>query len=145
MPTPRRRNHPATGAFFFALAALALALSLGGCSSLPVIGKKKAAPRPEPLIVAPRHIEIGRILRYNADDATAVIEFVPHFRAARSLDGARLIARKPDTLEPTARLVAAPYQNNRALGAYVASGRPGPDDEVVLDPDPAPAGASSKP
>jgi hypothetical protein len=140
MPTPRRRPRLATGAFFVpaVLASLAalLVLASSGCSVLP---KRKAGPQPEPLLVAPKHVEIGRILSYDTEDATAVIEFLPHFRGAIPPSGTPLIVRKLDTLEPTARLTAAPYRNNRTLGAYVVSGRPGIDEEVVIDPEPPPA------
>ena len=139
MPTLRRRNRPATGAFFFSTAALSLALFVtgSGCSSLPKVGKNKTAAPAGPTLVAPKHLEVGRILSHDPAEATAVVEFVPQFRSAAPLVGTRLIARKPDTLAPTARLVAAPYQNNRTLGAYVSSGIPGIDDEVVIDPESA--------
>jgi hypothetical protein len=88
-------------------------------------------------LLPPKHVEIGRIFSYDPANSTAVIEFVPRFRSSLPLDGTKLISRKLDTLEPTARLVAAPYQNNRTLGAYVTSGTPGIDDEVVIDPESA--------
>ena len=141
MPTPRRRHRPASGAFLLALSLAAVVLSV--CGVLP---KKKAAPAPEPVLVAPKHVEIGRIYSYDPDDSTAVIEFVPQFRSAAPAEGTPLIARKLDTLEPTARLRAAPYRNNRTLGAYLVSGRPGIGDEVVIEsvPDP-PASPASNP
>lgn len=89
--------------------------------------------------MAPRHVEIGRVLSYDPADATAVVEFVPQFRGPAPVDGTKLISRKLDTLQPTARLVAAPYRNSRTLGAYVVSGTPGVDDEVVIDPESASA------
>lgn len=145
MPTPRRRNRPATGAFFFALASL-LAATLAGCSSMPKIGRQKAAPTSAPVLVAPKHVEIGRIFSADSTSATAVIEFVPHFSSQIPLAGTKLIARKPDTLRPTANLVAAPYQNSRTLGAYISAGAPGIDDEVVIDPESAlPEAASPAP
>lgn len=111
-----------------------VSLGLSGCAGL---GKKKSAAANGPVLVAPKHIEMGRILSYEAADKTAVIEFVPWFRPGVPLAGTKLIARKLDTLAPTARLVAAPYQNNRTLGAYVESGTPGVEDEVVIDPESA--------
>lgn len=145
MLTPRRRNRPATGAFFFVLTALVLT----GCASR---GKKRAAPTAEPVLVAPKHIEVGRILSVDSAAATAVIEFVPQFSSGAPLAGTKLIARKLDTLQPTARLVAAPYQNNRTLGAYVSAGTPAIDDEIVIDPEstlpeaaPAASAAPAKP
>lgn len=135
MSTPRRRRLLATGAFFFFACAVVVG---GGCASRA----KRPAETATPLLFPPRHVEIGRIHSYDATDATAVIEFVAQFRSTIPLAGTQLIARKLDTLEPTARLVAAPYQNNRTLGAYVTSGRPGVDDEVVIAPEsalPAPA------
>jgi len=135
MSTPRRRPRPATGAFLFPVVASLAVLASSGCALLP---KRKAAPPPEPVLVAPRHVEIGRVFSYDPADATAVIEFVPQFRGPAPADGTQLIARKLDTLQPTARLVAAPYRNSRTLGAYVVSGKPGVDDEVVIDPEPAP-------
>ena len=144
MPTPRRRPHLATGAFFLPLAVAALAAAaLSGCSFLP--SKKKPAPRAEPTLIAPKHVEIGRVFSYDADDATAVVEFLPHLRAPVPAAGTPLIACRLDTLEPTARLTAAPYRNNRTLGAYVVSGRPGIDDEVVIDSESSGPGASSAP
>jgi hypothetical protein len=137
MPTPRRRQRLATGAFLLPVCLAAVfALVPSGCSLLP---KRKASPLPEPVLVAPKHVEIGRIYSYDADDATAVIEFAPHFRSAIPAADTPLVTRKLDTLEPTARLRAAPYRNNRTLGAYVVSGHPGVDDEVVIDPEPPPA------
>jgi hypothetical protein len=143
MSTPRRRPHFATGAFLLpaCLAALS-ALAFSGCSVLP---KRKAPPPAEPVLIAPKHVEVGRILSYDADDATAVIEFSPHFRSAIPAAGTPLIARKLDTLEPTARLTAAPYRNNRTLGAYVVSGHPRIDDEVVIAPEPVASPQSSAP
>ena len=143
MPTPHRRKRLATGAFLLPACLAALfALASSGCSVLP---KKKRASLPEPVLVAPKHLEIGRIYSYDADDSTAVIEFLPHFRSAIPDAGTPLIARTLDTLETTARLTAAPYRNNRTLGAYVVSGRPGVDDEVVIDPAPAGSASSSEP
>lgn len=135
MSTPRRRHSSATGAFFFRLVPLSLALLFAGCASLPKFEKKRADSAAEPTLLPPKHVEVGRILSYDATDATAVIEFVPQFRGGAPLAGTKLIARELDTLEPTARLVAAPYQNNRTLGAYVTSGTPGVDDEVVIAPE----------
>lgn len=131
MSTPRRRTVLATGAFFF-FASLGFVLT--GCASR---GKRAAKNAGGPVLVAPRHVEIGRILSHDPADATAVIEFVPHYRSPAPLAGTALISRKLDTLEPTARLIAAPYQNDRTLGAYVSSGRPGLDDEVVIAPESA--------
>jgi hypothetical protein len=135
MPTPRRRRHPATGAFLLSVVGVAVFL-LAGCATFRRGGDSSASP---PLLVAPPHAELGRILSYDADDATAVIEFVPQYRGAPFLTGTRLIARRLDTLEPTALLVAAPYQSGRILGAYVTSGRPRVNDEVVIAPEPPPA------
>jgi hypothetical protein len=132
MPTPRRRPSAATGAFFFgALATLLLA----GCASNPGRRESRAARfAAEPTLTAPRHVELGRVLSHDAANRTAVIEFVPHFRPNPFLAGTPLIARRLDTLEPTAHLVAAPYQSGRFLGAYVEEGTPGPGDEVVIAP-----------
>ncbi len=130
MPTPRRRLSAAPGAFFFgALAALIL---LAGCATP---GRRAPRAAAEPTLTAPRHVEIGRILSFDAADRTAVIEFVPHYRPNPFLAGTPLISRRLDTLEPTARLVAAPYQSGRFFGAYVEDGNPGPDDEVVIAPE----------
>ena len=133
MPTPRRRLSAAPGAFFFG--ALAALLLLAGCASNPGRRESRAARfAAEPTLVAPRHVELGRILGYDAADQTAVIEFVPHYRPDPFLAGTPLISRRLDTLQPTARLVAAPYQSGRFLGAYVEEGTPEIDDEVVVAP-----------
>lgn len=129
MSTPRRRRSAATGAFLFSLLA---ALLLAGCATAS--GRRAPRSAAAPALVAPRHLELGRILSFDAADQTAVIEFVPHYRLDPFLAGTALIARRLDTLEPTARLVAAPYQSGRILGAYVESGTPGIDDEVVVAP-----------
>jgi hypothetical protein len=137
MHTPRRRNSSATGAFFFFALACLLLLPSAGCTTFRHGETASPPPGAEPVLLAPRHLEIGRILSYDPTDVTAVIEFVPHYRSAVSLAGTSLISRKLDTLEPTARLIASPHQNADTLGAYVTSGQPSPDDEVVIAPESA--------
>ncbi len=136
MPTPRRRLPLATGAFFLA------ALLASGCATagkrFPSVLKSSSRGEAAPILTAPRLEELGRVHSYDAADATAVIEFTPRFVPPAGLAGRLLVARNLDTLEPTAKLAAAPYQSGRLLGAYVLSGAPGVGDEVVLDPEPFP-------
>lgn len=151
MPTPRRRFRIATGAFLLA------ALLASGCATAGKRFQSVLKPSPKhkaaPTLTAPRFEEVGRVHSYDAADATAVIELTPRFVPPAGLTGRLLIARKLDSLEPTAKLAAAPYQSGRMLGAYVLSGAPGTGDEVVLDPEPFPTlpaptqapGAASKP
>jgi hypothetical protein len=149
MTPPRPRPRAANGAFFFFpfLASAALVLSLGGCASLRRGGGASPPPSADTgqTLLAPRHVEVGRILSHDASEATVVIEFAPHIRPTPFLAGTRLIARRLDTLEPTAELQAAPYQSGRMLGAYVRSGLPGIDDEVVIPPAAAPVPAEPTP
>ncbi len=139
MPTPRRRHHIATGAF------LLTTLLAPGCATS---GKRAINAKPGdvgPTLTAPRFEELGRVHSYDASDATAVVEFTPRFVPPAGLTGRLLIARNIDTLEPTAKLAAAPYQSGRMLGAYVLSGTPGVGEEVVLDPEPFPTLPASGP
>jgi hypothetical protein len=141
MKTPRRRRPTATGAFLFPALVACLALFLGGCLTF---NRPKGAPAEPQTLLAPRHLEVGRIHSYDAADKTAVIEFAPHYRASPFLAGVKLLSRDPATLEPSARLLAAPYRSGRMLGAYVESGAPRKDDEVVIPPEPSPAPAPAE-
>ncbi len=136
MFTPRRRFRIATGAFLLA------ALIASGCTTtgkhLSSVLKPSSRDETSPKLTAPRYEEMGRVHSHDVADATAVIELTPRFVPPAGLPGRLLIARKLDTLEPTAKLAAAPYQSGRMLGAYVLTGAPGTGDEVVLDPEPFP-------
>ena len=123
---------PPRSAAFFLAAACAFALS--GCS----VFSKKSPTRPATESggpSAPAHLELGRIISLQPESGTALVEFVPHARPPAGLAGRALLARKLDTLEVTARLVASPHQRGRILGVYVISGTPALDDEVVLNPE----------
>jgi len=112
-----------------------LALVVGGCGS---IAKKSApaAPGPDEKLTLPEKTELGRIRSIQLESRTALVEFTPTARPPAALAGRALLARKLDTLEESARLVASGHQRGRILGVYVISGAPTVDDEVVLLPEP---------
>lgn len=123
---------------FAAGATLLCVLSLCGCS----LFRKKNSSLPRPATAAGAsaaaptvRLELGRIIGLQPEARTALVEFVPQARPPANLAGRALLARKLDTLEVTAKLVASPHQRGRILGVYVISGTPGLDDEVVLDPE----------
>ncbi len=130
-PSAPSRSLPRTAAFFLAAAC---AFALTGCS---LFSKKSPTPPATESSgpVAPAHVELGRIISLQPESGTALVEFVPQARPPAGLAGRALLARKLDTLEVTAQLVASPHQRGRILGVYVISGTPALDDEVVLVPE----------
>ncbi len=113
------------------LAALTLLLLGGGCSLPALRGKRSAAPGPQNYL-APTHPELGRILSHDPAARTALVELTSFAQIPDVLAGQTLVARKPNSLQPTARLVASPHRTGRVFGVYVTEGNPAPDDEVVL-------------
>ncbi|MCX6937024.1 MAG: hypothetical protein NTU80_03885 [Verrucomicrobia bacterium] len=119
------------------LALPCVAILLSGCATTRAKSLLKAPP---PRYTDATHQEIGRVLRYDPAAATALVEIMPLANVPNELAGRELLARHPDTLVPTARLIASPHRQNRVFGAYVVQGTPALGDEVVLPP-PAPAPA----
>lgn len=113
------------------LPCAALLLALSGCAANR---SKPLFKTPPPRYTAATHQEVGRVLRYDPAAATVLVEISPISTPPAELAGRELLARHPDTLVPTARLVASPHRQNRVFGAYVAQGMPSPGDEVVLPP-----------
>jgi hypothetical protein len=111
-----------------------LLLALSGCATTRAKSLLKAPP---PRYTAATHQEVGRVLRYDPGAATALVEITPLANVPNELAGRELLARHPDTLAPTARLIASPHRQNRVFGAYVVQGTPALGDEVVIPP-PAP-------
>lgn len=117
-----------------ALAVAALLLLLGGCASrAKKTSAEDAAPKTARYSPA-MSTELGRVISYDPAAANVIIEFSSFASPPADLAGRALIARNPDTLAPTARLVAASHRTGRVFGAYVIEGRPAPDDEVVIAP-----------
>ncbi len=119
-------------------APLLLLLALSGCAATH---SKPLFKSPPPRYTAATNQEVGRVLRYDPGAATALVEISPLATPPADLAGRELIARNPDTLIPSARLVASPHRQNRVLGAYVTQGSPAISDEVVLPPLPAESAA----
>jgi len=123
------------------LAWLAVA-ALSACGSSFKRGSERpgtpssSATRQATTYLAPEHREIGRILFYDAAAQTALIEISPFIPFPPDLIGRALIVRHPDTLAPSARLVASGRRSGSILGAYVMDGTPAPGHEVVLPPAP---------
>jgi hypothetical protein len=109
------------------------ALLLNGCASR---AKKTSEGRaPETARYSPAmSTELGRVISYDPAAANVLIEFSSLANPPADLAGRALIARNPDTLAPTARLVAIAHRSGRVFGAYVVAGQPAPDDEVVIPP-----------
>jgi hypothetical protein len=122
-------------------APLLLLLALSGCAATRTKPLLKAPP---PRYTAATHQEVGRILRYDSAAATALVEITPLASLPNELAGRELLARHPNTLAPTARLIASPHRQNRVFGAYVVQGTPALGDEVVLPP-PAPPAEPTQP
>lgn len=144
MPSsPRARRRPASsGAFVFALLAAAL-IAAGGCSTVRKISGKDRDKTPPSRYLPAENIIVGRVLAYRADDQLALVELSLIATPPFDLRGRELVARDPRTLAPTARLQASFHRRGRVLGAFVLSGSPSPDDEVVAptaEPPPPPAG-----
>jgi hypothetical protein len=142
MSAPRSRRPTATGALPF-IALGFCCVFLAACASPR--GRTPQSPPRTPaaeLPGAPLHPVIGRILHVDLSNATAVVELAPGPRSAPFFPGDALIARRLDTLAPTARLRVAPYQSGRMLGVYLVSGTPSPQDEVALAPARAEAAAT---
>jgi hypothetical protein len=118
------------------------ALVLGACASTD--GAKRAGRRghvaPAPADTAPRFapglVELGRIRSFDAAGQVAVVELSPFTSAPPDLPGQPLLARDPKTLAVSARLTASKYRSSSMIGAYVTSGVPRADDEVVIAPAP---------
>lgn len=132
--TPSKLHSPV---LFFPTSALALASLLllgGGCASRT---KKKSAedftPKAERYSPA-MSTELGRVISYDPAAANVIIEFSSFARPPGDLAGRALIARNPDTLVPTASLVAASHRTGHVFGAHVIAGQPSPDDEVIIPP-----------
>jgi len=132
--TPPKLHRPV---LLFSATTLALAalLPLGGCASR---ANKKAAAA-EAAALAARYspamsTELGRVISYDPAAANVIIEFTPLANPPADLAGRALIARNPDTLVPTARLIGVAHRTSRVFGAYVIDGQPAPDDEVVIPP-----------
>lgn len=119
---------PASG---FALAAVLL---LGGCASRTKNPSPENAAPPTERYSPALSTELGRVISHDPAAATVLVEFSSFARPPADLAGRALLARNPDTLAPTARLVAAPHRTGRVFGAYVVAGQPSPDDEVVVPP-----------
>ena len=115
-------------------APLLLLLALSGCAATLT---KPLFKTPPPRYTAATHQEVGRVLRYDPAAATVLVEISPIATPPAELAGRELLARHPDTLVPTARLIASQHRQNRVFGAYVAQGTPSVGDEVVLPPPPA--------
>lgn len=113
-----RKKSPPSPTAATATAATAAAATAAAAPSAPVV-----------------NVELGRIISLQPEARTALVEFVPQARPPANLAGRALLARKLDTLEVTARLVASPHQRGRIFGVYVISGTPALDDEVVLAPE----------
>ncbi|MBC8009648.1 MAG: hypothetical protein H7067_06095 [Burkholderiales bacterium] len=138
-PAPRRPRPSAFArAARLAPATLALLLMLPACSSIGRRGKNDASAQAstEPIYTAPLHLELGRVLSYDAKAGAALVEFTPFAKIPTPLAGQTLIARHPETLVQTARLIASAHRTGPVFGAYVVEGTPSPDDEVVLPPAP---------
>jgi hypothetical protein len=130
VPSPRPARPIA-----LSLAIVLVAAGLAGCRiftrskpAAPVIGPNE--------LTEPLQPELGRIISLQPDGRTALVEFVPQYRSSEKLAGRALLARKLDTLQETAQLVASPHQRGRVIGVYVISGQPSPGDEVVIVPEP---------
>lgn len=113
--------------------ALAVALPLSGCASKTKRARAEAAAKVE-RYTTPMSTELGRVLSYDPSAANVLIEFSSFARPPSDLAGRVLISRNRDTLEPTARLVAASHRVGRVFGAHVVAGQPSPDDEVIIPP-----------
>jgi hypothetical protein len=132
--TPTKLHRPVL--FFRASAtALATALLFGtGCASrTQKTSAEDAASKAERYSPA-MSTELGRVLSYDPAAANVIIEFSSFARPPAELAGRALIARHPETLVPTARLLASPHRTGRVFGAQVVAGQPSPDDEVVIPP-----------
>ncbi|TAG32791.1 MAG: hypothetical protein EAZ36_01735 [Verrucomicrobia bacterium] len=137
-PAPRRRPRPSAfaRAARLAPATLTLLLVLPACSSIGRRGKDNASAQasPAPIYVVPLHVELGRVLSYDAKTGSALVEFIPFAKIPTPLAGQALIARHPETLEQTARLIASAHRTGSVFGAYVVEGTPSSNDEVVIPP-----------
>jgi hypothetical protein len=133
---PASRRHQRRGRVFIAGLTLGLAVVFSGCGT--------TSPRPTapaetvsltfPTYVAPARVVVGRVLSHDAAQGGAVVELSPFSTAPADLAGVALIARHPDTLAPTAELLASSRRTGNLLGVRVKSGAPAPGDEVVLPP-----------
>jgi hypothetical protein len=132
--TPSKQHR---SVLFFPASALALAslilLGAGCASRIEKTSAEETAPKSERYSPA-MSTELGRVISYDPAAANVIIEFSSFASPPADLSGRALIARNPDTLAPTARLVAAAHRTGRIFGAHVVAGQPAPDDEVVLPP-----------
>lgn len=123
--------------FFSALGLASAALLATGCSSKTTraaTGEENGnAPKPARYSAA-MSTELGRVISYDPAAANVIIEFSSFASPPADLAGKALIARNPDTLAPTARLVSASHRTGRVFGAHVIAGQPAPGDEVVIPP-----------
>ena len=131
--TPANHHHPV---LFFFVSALTLvaALLFGGCASrtgkTSTENSASKTARYSPAMSA----ELGRVISYDPAAANVLVEFSLFANPPADLAGRALIARNPETLVPTAHLVAAAHRTGRVCGAHVVAGQPKPDDEVVVPP-----------
>jgi hypothetical protein len=131
-PSPHRRP-----VLFFPASALALSALLllgGGCASPTKKKSAEDAASTNARYSPAMSTELGRVISYDPAAANVIIEFSSLANPPADLAGRALIARNPDTLAPTARLIAIAHRSGHVFGAYVVAGQPAPDDKVVIPP-----------
>ena len=99
-------------------------------SSPATADREPGADRYSPALSTP----LGRVLSHDPAARNVLIEFHALASPPADLAGRALVARHPETLAPTARLVAAPHRQARVFAAYVLEGALAAGDEVAIPP-----------